>query len=67
MNVECRIGGVTIVADQVIPFTGTAGAISISDHTLVAQTLDGGRVELFVRNTTSGAITFDHLLLFEPL
>ncbi len=67
MNVECRIGGVTIAADTAIPFTGTAGAISVSDHTMVAQTLEGGRSELFFRNTTGGAITFDHIPLFEPL
>jgi len=67
MNVECRIGGVTIAADQAIPFTGTAGTIDVSAHTITAQTLAGGRVELFFRNTTGGAITFDHLLLFEPL
>jgi len=67
MNVECRIGGVTIAADQAIPFTGTAGTIDVSAHTITAQTLAGGRVELFFRNTTGGAITFDTLLLFEPL
>lgn len=67
MNVECRIGGVTIAADTAIPFTGTIGAISVSDHTMVAQTLEGGRVELFLRNTTGGSLNTDFLLLFEPL
>lgn len=67
MNVELRIGGVTIIADQPIPFTGTAGTIDISAHTMASQTLNGGRVELFLRNTTAGALTTDVLLLFEPM
>jgi len=67
MNVELRIGGVTIVADQAIPFTGTAGTISVSDHIMASQVLNGGRVELFLRNTTGGALTTDVLLLFEPM
>jgi len=67
MNVECRVGGVTIVADQAIPFTGPAGAISIADHTITSQVLNGGRCELFFRNTTAGAITHDSLFLFEPM
>lgn len=67
MNVELRIGGVTVIADQAIPFTGTAGTISVSDHVMASQVLNGGRVELFLRNTTGGALTTDVLLLFEPM
>lgn len=66
MNVELRIGGVTIVADQAIPWTGTAGTLSISDNVMASQTLNGGRVELFLRNTTGGALTTDLILLFDP-
>ncbi len=66
MNVELRIGGITIVGDQPIPWTGTAGTISIADNVMASQTLDGGRVELFLRNTTGGALTTDVILLFEP-
>lgn len=67
MNVELRVGGITIVADQPIPFTGTAGTISVADHVMASQTLNGGRVELFLRNTTGGALTTDILLLFDPM
>lgn len=67
MNCEMRIGGTTIIADEAIPFTGTAGTIDTSAHVLASQVLPGGRVELFFRNTTGGAITTDHLLLFDPL
>lgn len=66
LNMECRVGGVNLIADEVIPFTGTAGTIDTSAHIIANQMLNGGRVELFVRNTTGGAITADFLLLFEP-
>lgn len=66
MNVELRIGGITIVGDQPIPWTGTAGSLSISDNVIASQTLNGGRVELFLRNTTGGALTTDLILLFDP-
>jgi len=66
MNVELRIGGITIVGDQPIPWTGTAGTLSISDNVMASQTLNGGRVELFLRNTTAGALTVDLILLFDP-
>lgn len=67
MNVECRVGGVNLVADEVIPYTGTAGTIDTSAHIIASQVLAGGRVELFFRNTTGGAITTDHILLFEAM
>ncbi len=66
MNVELRIGGVTVIGDQPIPWTGTAGGLSISDHVMASQTLNGGRVELFLRNTSGGTLTVDLILLFEP-
>lgn len=67
MNVELRIGGITVIGDQPIPWTGTAGTLSISDNVMASQTLNGGRVELFLRNTTGGALTVDLILLFDPL
>jgi len=67
MNIELRIGGITVIGDQPIPWTGTAGGLDISAHVMASQTLNGGRVELFLRNTTGGALTTDFILLFEPL
>ena len=66
MNIELRIGGITIIGDQPIPWTGTAGGLDISAHVMASQVLEGGRVELFLRNTTAGALTTDLILLFEP-
>lgn len=67
MNIELRIGGITVVGDQPVPWTGTAGSLDISAHVMASQTLNGGRVELFLRNTTAGALTTDLILLFDPL
>ena len=67
MNVELRIGGITVIGDQPIPWTGTAGTLDISAHVMASQVLNGGRVELFLRNTTAGALTVDLILLFDPL
>lgn len=67
MNIELRIGGITVVGDQAIPWTGTAGTLDISAHVMASQVLNGGRVELFIRNTTGAALTTDLILLFDPL
>jgi len=66
MNVELRIGGITIIGDNAIPWTGTAGGLDLSAHVMASQALNGGRVELFLRNTTGGALTTDLVLMFEP-
>jgi len=67
MNITCKVGGVALVDDAAVPFTGTAGTIDTSAHVMANQVLNGGRVELFLRNTTGGALTTDYILLFEPL
>lgn len=66
MNVTLNCGGVALMDDQAIPYTGTAGAISVKDHVLVDQMVAGGRVELFLRNTTGGALTTDYIIFFTP-
>ena len=66
MNVTCLVGGIALVSDNNIPYTGTAGTISINDNIICSQDVNGGRVELYIRNTTVGALTTDYLLLFDP-
>lgn len=66
MNVTCKVNGVSLVDDQSIPFTGTAGNIDTSAHIVANQIMAGGRNELFFRNTTGGALTVDYMFLFEP-
>lgn len=67
MNVDCRVGGISLVADEAVPYTGTAGSIDASANIMANQVLNGGRVELFLRNTTAGALTTDFILFFEPM
>jgi hypothetical protein len=67
MNITCNVGGVSLSDDKAIPYTGTAGTIDASAHVIASQVLPGGRVELFLRNTTGGALTTDYLLYFEPM
>lgn len=67
INATCLVGGVAIVNDQPIVYTGTAGTISINDNVVASQTMAGGRVEFYLRNTTATAgTTCDYILLFEP-
>lgn len=67
MRVTLSIGGITLINDMPIPFFGATGTMSLSDNVVVSQALkSGGRVELYFRNTTAGALTVDYQLLFEP-
>lgn len=66
MNVQLLVGGVPLVNDAAIPFTGTPGTISVNDNIMASQAIAGGRIEMYLRNTTGGALTTDYLLLFEP-
>lgn len=67
LNVTCAVGGINLVNDQPIPYTGTAGALSSADHVIASQVLSGGRIELTYRNTSGGALTVDCLLYFDPM
>jgi len=67
MYISTLVGGVALVNDLPIPYTGTAGTISINDNIITSQVMNGGRVELYLRNTTGGALTTDYLILFEPM
>lgn len=67
IRVTLKVGGVAIVDDQLVPFAGTAGALSIREHMFVDQVVSGGRVELTFRNDSGGTLTVDAALLFTPL
>ena len=67
MNITLNCGGVALMDDQPIPYTGTAGALSVNDHVLVDQVVSGGRVEMFLRNTTGGTLTTDYIIYFTPM
>lgn len=66
LNVQCAAAGQTLCNDQPIPYTGTAGAISVVDHELISFPVEeGSRIELRFRNTTGGALTVDYVLMLE--
>ena len=62
-----NVGGVALIDDQLVPYSGTTGAISVRDHMLIDQIVAGGRVECFFRNDSAGTLTVDYLILFTPM
>lgn len=68
MNLTLNVGGVALVDDNPCPyFTGGAGTMSVNDNVVCDQVVSGGRVELFLRNTTGGALTTDYVIYFTPM
>jgi hypothetical protein len=61
-----NVGGVALMDDQLVPFAGTAGALSVKDHMIIDQMVAGGRVECFFRNDSAGTLTTDFLVLHTP-
>jgi hypothetical protein len=66
MNLTLSVGGVALINDLPVPYFGATGGLSINDHVVVSQVMNGGRVEFFLRNTTGGALTTDYSIMFEP-
>jgi hypothetical protein len=66
MNITVMVGGIALVNDQPIPYTGTAGTISVRDNVVAEQKMNGGKVECYLRNTTGGALTTDLIIGFTP-
>jgi hypothetical protein len=67
MAVTVLVGGVALANDQLIPYFGTAGTVSVNDNIVCSQVMNGGRVEFYIRNTGAATPTVDYLLLFEPM
>lgn len=67
MNLTINVGGFALADDAALPFIGTTGALSLKDHVVIDQKVAGGRLEMFLRNTTGGALTTDYAVYFEPL
>lgn len=66
MNASLSVGGISIITDNAVPFFGATGSLSMQDHIVVSQIMNGGRIEFSLRNTTAGALTTDYVVLFEP-
>lgn len=68
INATLTCGGVALINDNPVAYYGTAGTLSTNDNVVVSQVVNGGRVELYMRNTTATAgTTVDYILLFEPM
>ncbi len=67
MLVTLNVGGVALVDDNRIPYAGTTGTLSTNDNNILDQVVAGGRVELFLRNDSGGALTTDYLITFTPM
>jgi len=67
MNITLNVGGVAISDDLPIPYFGATGALSVRDHIVVEQMVSGGRVEMFLRNTSGGALTTDYAVYFTAM
>jgi hypothetical protein len=67
MRCTVNVGGVALVDDQLVVYVGTAGGLSVRDHMLIDQVVQGGRVECFFRNDSGGTLTVDYLILFTPM
>ena len=67
MRLSLVINGVSICDDQVIPYFGATGGLSMKDHIVLEQNVNGGTAEFYLRNTTNGALTTDFTILFTPM
>jgi len=65
LNATVKVNGVPIMDDQPIPWFGTTGTMTIRDNIVFQQGVSGGRVECRFRNTSSGALTVDYMMLFD--
>lgn len=62
-----NVGGVALMDDQMVPFAGTTGTLSVNDNMVLDQVVAGGRVELFFRNDSAVTLTVDYQVLFTPM
>lgn len=67
MNLSVSIGGVPLIDDLALPFIGATGGLSVKDHVVVDQVIAGGTAEMYLRNTTVGALTTDYAVYFTPM
>jgi len=67
IRMTLNVGGIALIDDQMIPYAGTTGALSVRDHMVIDQVVAGGRVEAFFRNDSGGTLTVDYLILFTPM
>lgn len=67
MNIQVAVGGVSLMDDLPVPSIGTTGTLSTNDNAVIDQVVAGGVAELYLRNTTAGALTMDIIVNFTPM
>jgi hypothetical protein len=68
INASITVGGISLCNDQPVFYYGTVGTLSVNDNVVASQVMNGGRIELFLRNTTGTAgTTCDYAVYFEPM
>jgi len=66
LKATLKVNGVALVDDEDLCMFGTSGTLKKIDNQVIQQAVKGGRVELFFRNTTGGALTCDYILEYTP-
>lgn len=67
MKVQLFANGQALANDLDVAFFGSSGALSMNDHELASFDVPAGaRLEFFLRNSTTGALTTDYLVVFDP-
>jgi len=66
IRASLSVGGIPLINDQLVPFAGTTGTLSVNDNMVLDQMVAGGRVGLTFRNDSAGTLTVDYLVLFTP-
>lgn len=54
--------GQAIVNQQALPWFGTTGTMKKTDHQILSQAVNQGRLELYFNNPTGGTLTVDFML-----
>ena len=67
MNVTLNVGGTALIDDLPLSSFGATGGMSVVDNMEIDQVVAGGRVELFLRNTSGGSLNTDYKILFTPM
>lgn len=67
MNLSLSIGGVPLIDDQKIGWFGSTGSMNAKEHVIIDQVIAGGTAEMYLRNTTVGALTNDYVVYFTPM
>ena len=67
MNLKVSVGGVPLMDDKPIPYIGSTGTLNVKENVVVDQVVAGGTAEMYLRNTTAGALTTDYAVYFTPM